>query len=575
MVSLKPKLNKHIVAIVVVVASVGILYLVLANLLFSRTYEMLSTSMKSRGKANVSQLAELVSWGLAAGSKKDVTEAIEQFKERNPETLAIAVLEANRKLLARTGSEDLTIHLGEFEPLDAIASRMKDGQLVALAPSRSEFIDHPVGYVIYCESSLGYLTYRRNMFIIAVLASVLGLLIVGKLLHAQITVSLENAKLLASLAQANDELRVQITKRSEQLFYTLAMIGRGKTEVQALEPGAVIGERYEVSRHIGEGGMGVVYEVKILSNGQKAALKVAKSGDSSALARLAQEARMAIEVQHENIVRIIDVDIADQGFLYVVMEYLEGKDLAEMRDQWGNLEWGLQVLRQVCSGLHELHKHNLVHRDLKPTNLIVINGDSNRDLKVKITDFGISSWATTQKLPSLSVSPQAPNPPDSALSSFAAEKPAVSNIPSQPPFESPIPGAAESPDFPLAFAMEGEETLPPAHTQTGGGVSTFLSFDWAGTPRFMAPEQIQRGEPPGQATDIWAIGVIAYRILANRWPIDDESFTDLLTGVGTPKPKPMGQILPNLDSKIAAAIDRCLDYNPSLRPTAKELADLL
>lgn len=199
--------HKHIVAIVVVVASVAILYLVLANLLFSRTYEMLTASMKARGESNVSRLAELVSWGLAAESPKEVTAVIETFQKSNPETLAIVVLDANRKLVARTGREELSSFLGEFERPVAIASRMKDGQLVAIAPSRSESFDQPVGYVIYGESSSGYLKYRQNMFIIALLASILGLVIVGKLLHAQISVSIENARLLESLQQQAADLR--------------------------------------------------------------------------------------------------------------------------------------------------------------------------------------------------------------------------------------------------------------------------------------------------------------------------------------------------------------------------------
>jgi signal transduction histidine kinase len=200
--------NRHVVAIVIVVVSVAILYLVLANLLFARTYEMLAASMKARGESNVSRLAELVSWGLAANSKKDVTAAIETFRKGSPETLAIVVLDANRKPFARAGQQDdPTTILGAFEKNDAIASRMKDGQLVAIAPSRSEFIDKPVGYVIYSESAFGYLKYRQNMFVIALLASVLGLVIVGKLLHAQISVSIENAKLLVSLEKQAMDLR--------------------------------------------------------------------------------------------------------------------------------------------------------------------------------------------------------------------------------------------------------------------------------------------------------------------------------------------------------------------------------
>lgn len=200
--------NKNIVAIVVVVvASVAILYLVLANLLFSRTYEMLSASMKARGESNVSRLAERVSWGLAAHSQDHVNMAIETFKTTNRETSTIIVLDTDREIFARVGGEELSIFTGEFKHPDTIASRMKDGYLLAVAPSRDESANETVGYVFYSESSAGYLKYRQNMIIIALLASLLGLVIVGKLLHSQISVSIENSKLLESLEKQAADLR--------------------------------------------------------------------------------------------------------------------------------------------------------------------------------------------------------------------------------------------------------------------------------------------------------------------------------------------------------------------------------
>lgn len=190
----------------VVVTSVGVLYLVLANLLFSRTYDMLTASMEARGESNVGRLKELVSWGLAAESQKEVLHALETFKSENGDARSIIVLDAKRQLFAKVGKDDPSRLISDFGTVDSVSSRVKEGYLVAVAPIRPEGLDQTVGYVIYCESAQGYLDYRQNMMIIALLASVLGLIIVGKLLHSQISVSMDNAKLCEDLEQSNEEL---------------------------------------------------------------------------------------------------------------------------------------------------------------------------------------------------------------------------------------------------------------------------------------------------------------------------------------------------------------------------------
>lgn len=377
-------------------------------------------------------------------------------------------------------------------------------------------------------------------------------------LHAQISAY------DAALAHANEELRIQIAKRSEQLFNTLAMIGRGTTEMPPLAPKTIIGGRYEVVDRIGEGGMGIVYQVKILSNGRRAALKVAKSGDAAALAQLAKEARMAVEVVHENVVRILDVDIADQGFLYIVMEYLEGKNLACMKQHWGNIDWGLEVLRQVCTGLDELHAHGLVHRDLKPANLILTEEGNDGDFNVKITDFGISNWVAEKRLEKqkmgliatetvfpVSLSP-AWSPSTESMEITAKQTPNVTTLPFKGEFGAQKDMAPAIPKHPIR-----------------------LSQDRAGTPRFMAPEQLAFFAPAGPSTDIWALGVIAYRVLANSWPFGEDALSDLITGVDSPRIVPIREYAPKLSRHVADAVDRCVSLYPEERPTAKELLDIL
>lgn len=269
---------------------------------------------------------------------------------------------------------------------------------------------------------------------------------------------------------------------------------------------------------------------------------------------------MAIEVVHENIVRIIDVDVAKEGFLYVVMEFLDGPTLSEQKDQWGDLDWGLKVLGQICQGLMALHSHNLVHRDLKPENIVVSRGDAQRGFNVKIVDFGISSWSTTQQLEIQTTLAKA-----TRGASLSAPPVAPAKEEEQPPVALKVP---------LAFDFaDGGDTIAPtraAHTGTGR-----LTNEQAGTPRFMAPEQIQLGTAASQSTDIWAVGVIAHRILAKTWPFSDEAFVDLLTGVETPEVDSIRKHAPRIDAQIAQAVDRCLDLDPQKRPTAKELVELI
>jgi hypothetical protein len=137
--------KRHIVAIVIVVVGVGALYLVLANLLFARTYEMLTESMRSRGESNVSRLGELVSWGLAARTKKDVDEVVQAFLKSNPDTLEIVVLDADGGLFTRAGSQKLSGLTGDWEKPESITSRMHDGHLMAWVPADPSLSTNPWG----------------------------------------------------------------------------------------------------------------------------------------------------------------------------------------------------------------------------------------------------------------------------------------------------------------------------------------------------------------------------------------------------------------------------------------------
>ena len=157
--------------------------------------------------------------------------------------------------------------------------------------------------------------------------------------------------------------------------------------------GAVLAGRYQIIRRIGEGGMGAVYEAKHTLIGKRVAVKVLLEkfvAKSDFVARLLQEARLASSIGHENIVDVTDFGTTDDGRSFVVMEFLDGESLAEltMREAPLPIERSLRIARQAASALGAAHAKGIVHRDVKPENIYLVQrGDADF---VKVVDFGIS-----------------------------------------------------------------------------------------------------------------------------------------------------------------------------------------
>jgi serine/threonine-protein kinase len=195
---------------------------------------------------------------------------------------------------------------------------------------------------------------------------------------------------LEASARANallsDELRRQIADRSQRLAEALVRIGAVPTRSAALAAGDEVHGRYRTIRALGAGGMGAVYEVERLVDRQRLALKVLTSASTGpALARLAREAQVAAQASHPNLVAIVDVDVSETGSLYIVMELVEGAPLKTLAARYGDVAWARSLLVQVARGLLALHAHGVVHRDLKPGNVLV-----NTAGDAKIADFGIA-----------------------------------------------------------------------------------------------------------------------------------------------------------------------------------------
>lgn len=161
------------------------------------------------------------------------------------------------------------------------------------------------------------------------------------------------------------------------------------------EPGYGIGGKYRLNRLVGEGGMGVVYEALHLALGQRVAIKLLRPERTSErdAARFMREARAASRLSSRHVARVLDVDALPSGLPYMVMEFLDGRDLEqELLDRgWLGVSEAVDYVIQACDALAEAHALGIVHRDLKPSNLYLCSRGEIR--VVKVLDFGISKIA--------------------------------------------------------------------------------------------------------------------------------------------------------------------------------------
>ena len=161
-----------------------------------------------------------------------------------------------------------------------------------------------------------------------------------------------------------------------------------------LRPGLVVDGKYEMVRLIGRGGMGVVFEARHTTLGERVAIKVllataVRSAETTA--RFLREARAAFAVADEHVARVLDAGTGPSGDPYLVMELLEGSDLAEVLRTRGPLPFAdvVDYVAQACAGLSAAHAQGIVHRGVKPANLFLSRAAKGTPL-VKILDFGIA-----------------------------------------------------------------------------------------------------------------------------------------------------------------------------------------
>jgi serine/threonine-protein kinase len=272
--------------------------------------------------------------------------------------------------------------------------------------------------------------------------------------------------------------------------------------------GVTLSGRYLVTRKVGQGGMGAVYEATHTLIGKRVAVKVLleKYARREAIVqRLEQEARLASSCQNEHIIDITDFGTTEDGRTFVVMEYLEGESLAECLSRETRLpeQRILRIISQAASALAAAHAKGIVHRDIKPENLFLLRR-KDQDF-VKVVDFGISKS--------------------------------------------------------LRASDEAEEQ--PRLTQTGMVL---------GTPLYMSPEQARGDDELDARVDIYALGVIMYEAATGRVPFMGNNYLSVISQVLNEEPQPLRDLRPDLSEEFEAIVLRAMDKERAARyATANDL----
>jgi serine/threonine-protein kinase len=167
--------------------------------------------------------------------------------------------------------------------------------------------------------------------------------------------------------------------------------------------GKVVDGRYRVLEVIGRGGMGVVYRVEHLRMGKIAAMKVLHrdlATDPEVVHRFEREAAAVSKLHHPHTVQVFDFGTA-QGAMYLIMEYVRGRDLAQVIERDGPMPWSraAPLFAQICGALQEAHELGIVHRDLKPENVLITRTSGGRDY-AKVLDFGLAKLDQSRATPS-------------------------------------------------------------------------------------------------------------------------------------------------------------------------------
>lgn len=159
-----------------------------------------------------------------------------------------------------------------------------------------------------------------------------------------------------------------------------------------LAPGSRFSEYYEILSPLGTGGLSRVFLARHISSSREVALKLLHAhlaADDSSIKRFQREAKTLSNLSHPNVVTVEDFMISPDGIPFIVMEYLEGESLQKVLKREGKLNWrdAVSIFLQICKGLSHAHSKGVIHRDLKPGNIMLVPDHGN--VVVKVVDFGL------------------------------------------------------------------------------------------------------------------------------------------------------------------------------------------
>jgi serine/threonine protein kinase len=291
-----------------------------------------------------------------------------------------------------------------------------------------------------------------------------------------------------------------------------------------IEPGQQL-LHYRLIAKIGEGGMGVVYEATDTRLNRKVAIKVLPAGltqNADRRARFQQEAQFAAAFNHVNIATVHDVG-EDQGIHFIVMELVRGDSLRELiRRRPLPVERAIEIAGGIAAGLARAHREGVLHRDLKPDNVMLTD-----DGQPKILDFGLGKLIQEVRLPEQAETSVAPT--------------ATIGIPEADP-------------------------RSPYMTREGQVV---------GTLSYMSPEQLQGGNVDARA-DVFSFGVVLYEMLAGGRPFGGNSALQTMTAILRDEPESLESTRPEVPQEILVLIRRCLEKDPAERfASGQELVEAL